>query len=266
MFRKLMDEIVSLDAVAAYWCSALPPSSGLIDSIALILRSFMQEPHLEIRKEMIELFPTCPALSIPRRLLTPIGSKFLEYLEHDQTQFAMMTRTIHDYHLSRFVHDDDIIDAINVCEYIKAYFNCLLKGLSLDLYYQLSEICRAAIRISLLLEPKPNCPIDIPALEQEIQERQLVEIEQPARHGTNISGNTSSIPRRGTFHAPFLSRIPRPIISTRKSNDWNPFEYSEALKRRLKEAQRIEKRYNQLMEIRQFLYLFFDKLANETGE
>lgn len=254
-----------------HWCYTLPPGGGLIDRLTTLFRGLMRSPHLQLHQDRIELFVDCPALAIPRRMLSPQSQEMLNDLEHREALVRQgdpgeARSSFHGYRslpdgdfcLFEFEGDERLADVFDSSILIEALARALYNGGG-DIKYEVSEICRSALMNTLLLEPVPVRPPDVIAIERKYTATVETELEReeptPLRSPPPPPDHRQVAPR-------FLKPFPKQRASSSSSQaTWNRFDRSDALELELETARKAEKAYLRACDLRTFVRLLIDRIA-----
>jgi hypothetical protein len=253
--------------IVRHWCFGLPPGIGIVDSLARMLIGLMQPPKFVLHRERIELFPSCSALALPRRVLKEETQRLLLEIEREEFRARAEDPPAHrffarhrtavggDFEFSDFVGDTELARGLDAGTWIEALLRALWEGAE-HLKFQVSEICRAAILNALGSEPPPEPPPDLIALQERydrlFEADAIRDDESVGGGGGGAASPSRPIARRDRVSAPFLKPMPKPAAQSAPS-EWNPYNRSEALRDELKRARALEAPYARARDLRLFM-------------
>jgi len=255
--------------LAEHWCDELPPGNGLIDGVTIMMRGLMQPPRLELRRDAIELFPDCPALALPRRLLSRESQALLNELELQEVTALRANPPAHgrfrgrttmpdgDFRFFAFEGDDLIGDAFDPSAWMEALARALFDGGG-DFKYEIGEACRGALINALALEPAPRVPPNVLAVQSECIDAFETDF---SRASPEPRASWPEAPASRPIGARFLKAIPKPEFPSAPSAAIDRFARTEALEARLREAQALEKAYLRACDLRRFARGLIDRVA-----
>ena len=263
--------------LAKHWSQLLPPAQGLIAQITLIIRGLMQPPRLSLHRDRIELFPDCPALAIPRHILSESAQDFLckletsealircgENIEQNRSRFngyRILPRG--EFCLFDFDGDDILTDVLDPSAWIEAYAR-VSHDANEDFKFEMNEICRIALTNALQFEPIPSIPPSVIALEQKYL--QAVEAMLAEKNSGTDKTRLHILPplERQRVTARFMKPFPKPVQprddddESSSSGQSSTFtskneRQSNTLEIDLEIARKEEKKYQRSRDIRCFI-------------
>lgn len=257
--------------LVAHWCFALPPGIGLIDSLTILFRGLMQPPRLRLYRDRIELFSDCPALALPRRLLSSQSQEMLNDIERQEalTRCGSSQLSSHfggyrglpggDFCLFDFDGDERLTEMFDPSLWIETLTRALWEG-GENVKPEVIEACRAALINALFEEPVPRRPPNVVEFE-ELERRHTKAVEAETERGeVGPAAPLPPAPARKYTTPRFMKPIPRPPAS-KSDHSWNRFGHSDVLERELEEARETEKIYLRACDLRRFTRSLIERMA-----
>lgn len=259
-----------LGQIVEHWCYGLPPGVGVVDSLTELVRGLMKPPRFVLHRERVELFSSCPALALSRRVLTPRSQALLVAIEEEELRACEQNPPAHRYFnthrmlpggefaFSDFVGDEQLATSMDAGAWIEALARALWEGGG-DFKYEVTEVCRCALSNALLLEPVPEVPPDVIAMREKYTEAVDVDMarEEAARSNFRAPFEPPTSSRR--VSARFLRPMPKPRLS--ESGDWNPYGRSDALEAELEHARKLEAPYLRARDLRAFVRRLIERVG-----